>query len=113
MHEMGVVINIVSEAEKVATENGAEFVGRVVLQIGELTGVVPRYVQDCYPGAIENTRLAKSELVIEVVPGNGVCKNCNKVYNLLEQDFKCPECASEELDVLSGRELMIKEIYVL
>jgi len=112
MHEMGVVLNIVSEAEKVARENDAEAVGRLVLQIGELTGVVPRYVQDCYPGAIENTVLAKSELIIEIVPGNGICKECNKVYNLLEQDFKCPKCGGEDWEVLSGRELMIKEIYV-
>lgn len=112
MHEMGVVINMVNLAEQVAKENGVEKVKKMVVQIGELSALVPKFVQDCYPGAIENTLLSDSELEIEIVPGNGICKKCGKVYNLLENTCKCPICASEEFDILSGRDVMIKEIAV-
>lgn len=112
MHEMGVVINMVKTAEKIAKDNGATKVGKLVIQIGELSAVIPKYVEDCYPGAIENTLLSESELEIEVIPGNGICKECNNVYNLIENDLKCPKCGSNLWEVLSGRDVMIKEIAV-
>ena len=112
MHEMGVVINIVQIAEQFARENDADKVGRLVLQIGEISSVIPHYVEACWPGAIENTMLSEAELVIEIVPGHGACQGCGKVYNLLEHDLKCPECDSDEWEVISGREVMIKEIGV-
>lgn len=112
MHEMGVVLNIVRDTEQIAKENGVEGVASVVLQIGELTGVMPHYVRVCWPAAIENTLLSSATLVIEEIPGNGRCKNCGKVYNLLEKNLKCPACGDEGYDILSGRDVMIKEISV-
>lgn len=112
MHEMGVVINMVKTAEKIARDNGASKVGRLVVQIGELSAVIPKYVEDCYAGAIENTLLSGSELVIEIIPGNGICKECGNVYTLIEHDLKCPKCSSSQWDILSGRDVVIKEIAV-
>lgn len=112
MHEMGVVLNIVRDTEQVAKENEAEGVASVVLQIGELTGVIPNYVQTCWIAAIENTLLSSAALIIEEIPGNGRCKNCGKVYNLLERNLKCPDCGDESFDILSGRDVIIKEIAV-
>lgn len=112
MHEMGIVLNMIKTAEQIARDNGAEKIGRLVLQIGELSAVIPQYVRDCFALAKEGTILADSELVIEVIPGNGVCRSCGKVYNILEQDAKCPRCGSRLWDCVSGRELLIKEIGV-
>jgi len=112
MHEMGIVLNIVRDAEQIAKANEAEGVASVVLQIGELTGVIPNYVQICWVAAIEKTLLSSAALIIEEIPGNGICKKCGMVYKLLEHDLKCPDCGSEAFDTLSGREVVIKEIAV-
>ena len=112
MHEMGVVLNIIKTVEQIAEDNDAKKVGRLVLQIGELSAVIPEYVEDCFALAKENTVLSDSELVIEVIPGNGVCQSCGRIYNIIEQDGKCPRCGSRVWDCVSGRELMIKEIGV-
>jgi len=110
MHELGVVIEVVKTVEKFAEKNGVTKIDRLVLQIGELSSMIPKYIQACYPAAVDDTIMEKTKLEIEILPGNGICKNCNEVFNILQNEGKCPECGSEEIEVLSGKEFLIKEI---
>jgi hydrogenase nickel incorporation protein HypA/HybF len=110
MHELGIMFNIVKKVENIARENGVTEIAALVLQIGELSPVIPRYVRACYPAAVDGTLLQNTELKIEIIPGNALCKSCNKVFNLLANKKKCPHCWSEEWELCSGKEFMIKEI---
>ena len=112
MHEMGVVLTIVSTAERAAKSNNAFKVSGIVLQIGELSGVLPHFVEVCWPAAIQNSMLEEAKLVIEVIPGLGTCMACGEEYNILQHEATCPSCTAQEWDPLSGREVMIKEIAV-
>ncbi len=116
MHEMGIVLNIVSAAEKHARLNHAQKVGRLTLQIGELTGIVPRFVEECWPMATEGTMLDGCKLEIEMIDGVLVCKDCGKEYlgldNIVDEHPACPSCKSTQWTVKSGREVEIKEIAV-
>lgn len=117
MHEMGVVLNIVRSAQEAAAANNVKKISRLTLEVGELTGVIPRYVHACWPAAIENTILDGAELVIEVIDGIGTCQDCGCEYLVLENlkpnDPVCPKCGSERWKVKSGREVMIKDIGVI
>lgn len=113
MHEMSVVNKIVKIAEKHARQNNARKVTRLVLQIGELSSVIPDAVRFCYPVCIEETMLAEAALDIEIIPANGACKQCREAYNVIKHEYKCPKCDSEAWDLISGRELSIKEIEIL
>jgi len=110
LHEVGVVMEVVKTVENFAEKNGLTKIDTVVLQIGELSSMIPRYVEACYPAAVDGTLLQDTKLKIEILPGNGICRKCNKVFNILESKQKCPHCTREEWDILSGREFMIKEI---
>ena len=110
MHELGVVIEVIRTVEEFAVENGLERIDALVLQIGELSSIVPKYVEDCYPAAADGTRLENAELRIEVLPGNAVCGECRTVFNVLEHRGVCPDCRSREWELLGGREFLIKEI---
>ena len=44
------------------------------------------------------------------MPGNGMCKSCNKVFNIKEYNGVCPYCDSKVWELLSGKEFIIKEI---
>lgn len=110
MHELGVVIEVAKTVEKVAIENNLTEIERLVLQIGELSSMIPKYIESCYPVAVENTILENTKLDIEVIPANGMCKNCNKVFNLKENNSICPHCDSRSWELLSGKEFIIKEI---
>lgn len=109
MHELGIVIEVIKTVENFAKQNGLVKIDTLVLQIGELSSIVPGYIEACYPAAADSTLLQETKLKIEILPGNALCKKCNKVFNLI-QNRKCPNCGSDDLDLLCGKEFMIKEI---
>jgi hydrogenase nickel incorporation protein HypA/HybF len=110
LHELGVVIEVIKTVEKLAEKNGLTKIDTLVLQIGELSSMIPKYIEACYPAAVDGTILQETKLKIEVLPGNGMCKKCNKVFNIIQNNAKCPNCGSESWELLCGREFMIKEI---
>lgn len=110
MHELGVMIEVIRTVEEFARENGLTKIDTLVLQIGELSSIIPRYVEACYPAAVDGTLLHETKLKIEILPGNARCTQCGKVYNLMQNDRACPDCGSREWELLGGREFMIKEI---
>ena len=111
MHELGLISAVVKTVEKIMAEEGLTSVEEIVLQVGELSGVIPRYIEECYPAAVYKTSLEKTKLIMEVVPGIVRCKICGEEFSGYLHDLKCPKCGSEELDALSGREFIIKEIH--
>ncbi len=110
MHELGIVFEVVKKVKIFAEQNGVTKIDTVVLQIGELSSIVPHYIEECYPAAVDGTSMQDTKLKIEILPGNGLCKNCNKIYNLLENKSICPHCGSRDFELLSGKEFVIKEI---
>lgn len=110
MHELGVMIEVIKKVEDFARKNNITKIDTLVLQIGELSSIIPRYVELCYSAAADGTILHGARLNIEILPGNVICKRCHKVFNLLEHRRKCPDCKGVEWDLLSGKEFLIKEI---
>ena len=110
MHELGVVIEVIKTVEGIVKQNNLTKIDILVLQIGELSSMIPRYIEACYPAAVDGTLLQETKLEIEILPGNALCKKCNKVFNIIENSSICPYCESKEWELLSGREFMIKEI---
>lgn len=110
MHELGVVIEVVKTVENFARKNKLTKIDTVVLQIGELSSMVPKYIEACYPVAIDGTMLEATKLKVEILPWNVICKNCNKVYNLIQNSKECPYCKNKSWELLCGKEFLIKEI---
>lgn len=110
MHELGVVIEVVKTVENIARKNKLTKIDTVVLQIGELSSMIPRYIEECYPAAVDGTMLESTKLKIEILPGNVICKDCNKVYNLIQNKKECPYCKRKNWELLCGKEFLIKEI---
>jgi len=110
LHELGVVIEVVKTVEEFAKKNGVTKIQTIVLQIGELSSMIPKYIEACYPAAVDGTPLEETKLSIEVLPGNALCEKCKKVFNIIENKSICPGCKSRDWEILSGKEFMIKEI---
>ena len=69
MHELGIVFHIIRSVEKVAAENDLEKVSAVVLELGEVSGVVPDYLTDCWKwAAAKSETVSGAELRIETLP---------------------------------------------
>lgn len=112
MHELGVVREAVKTVDAFARENGIDFVDTIVLEIGELSGVIPQYVETIYPAVVEGTPYERTKLKIEVEEGNGVCRRCHKMFNIIKNEGYCPRCNVRDADVISGRDFVVKEVMV-
>ena len=112
MHELTILVELVDMLEKEMSVNNINKIDTVVIQIGQLSSIVPRFMREYYPIACENSKLEGSFLKIEMIPGNGLCHHCNKVFNVVKAKGKCPICYRDDWEMLSGQEFMLKEIHV-
>lgn len=110
MHELGVVIEVVKTLDRIVLENNLSQVDTLVLQIGEISSMIPKYIEDCFEVAIDGTAYAQTKLKIEVLTATALCRPCNKVFKLVENEGKCAVCKSNDWELLSGKEFLIKEI---
>ncbi|MFQ3546788.1 MAG: hydrogenase maturation nickel metallochaperone HypA [Termitinemataceae bacterium] len=110
MHELGIIMNVVETVEDIARQNGLSTVQTLVLQVGELSPVIPHYIQECYPAAVDGTLLQETELKIEIIPAEGICKECSEHFTILPNKGRCPHCGSNQWHLLRGKEFLIKEI---
>ena len=67
MHEIGVVRSMVKTVTDFAQANNIAEVTEIVLDIGELSLVIPKYVEDIYPVVVEDTFLKDTKLIINII----------------------------------------------
>ncbi|RNC70674.1 MAG: hydrogenase maturation nickel metallochaperone HypA [Desulfuromonadales bacterium] len=109
MHEMSITQSVVDICEKSAE---GRRVLSVVLEIGELSGVVPDAVEFCFEACTSGTLLEGAKLVIERVPGVGRCPSCGKESPVRSYFDPCPGCGAYGVRVVAGEELRVKEVEV-
>jgi hydrogenase nickel incorporation protein HypA/HybF len=64
MHELGIIVHVMRTVEEVAAENNLTEIRSVTCEIGEVSGVVPEYMADCWGYARSRSELLKdSELI--------------------------------------------------
>ena len=66
MHEIGVVRQMLKTVEEFAAENEIDDIVSIVLEIGDLSMIIPKYVEDIYSVIVEGTRFEHTDLVIEL-----------------------------------------------
>ena len=114
MHELGIVFHIIKTIEEVAAEQNLTQVQSVTLQVGEVSTVIPEYLQDCWKWAVKRTEiLRESVLVHEPIPAVTFCENCEQTYPTVQYGNTCPHCGSGKTYLLRGNEVEIKEIEAL
>ena len=113
MHELGVVFHCIKEINAIAAENGIDKISSVTIQIGEVSTVIPYYFEDCWRWAVKKeTVLRDADLVIEKIDAVTHCNDCGKNYPTVEHGKKCPHCGGDATILVTGNEIMIKEIQV-
>ena len=74
MHEIGVVRSMVKTVTAFAEANRITEISEIVVDVGELSLVIPKYVEDIYPHVVEDTFLKDTKLVLNVIPGMAECE---------------------------------------
>lgn len=113
MHEIGIVRSMCKTVLDYAEANGVKEISEIVCEIGELSLVIPEYVEELYPVVTKDIpQLRDTKLIIEIIPGLAECEECDEIFNVVENEGYCPNCNSFEKLVLSGQDFNIKEIHV-
>ena len=113
MHELGIVFYIIRDVKQVAEANHVEHVASVVMDIGEVSTVVPHLLSDCWRWAADKEELLKgAELKINTIPAVTYCEDCHAEFGTVAHGKICPHCGSEHTYLLRGNEVEIKEIEV-
>ena len=111
MHELGFASQIEETLVDLMKEQSLEVITEVTVDIGEATGVVPRFLLECWPAAIEDTPIQGCVLKVSEIKAKGECRRCEKTFPVTATHGVCPHCgASDEYDMLSGYEFEITEI---
>ena len=113
MHELGIVFYIIRDVKEVAEANHVEHVSAVVMDIGEVSTIVPSYLKDCWRWAADKEDLLRGcELKINLLPAVTHCDGCGRDYGTVAHGKTCPHCGSGETWLLHGNEVEIKQIEV-
>ena len=114
MHELGIVFHIIETIEGVAKEQELSEVSSVTLEVGEVSTVIPEYLEDCWKWACKRSSLMDgSKLIIETIKAVTYCEDCGKTYETVKYAKVCPHCGSESTYLLEGNGVQIKEIEAL
>lgn len=113
MHELGIVTYVAKAVTKIADEKNVKKIGVVILEIGEVSGIVGDYLVDCwnyfrkrYPA------LTEAKLEYEMLSAVTYCVECKREYATVQYGRICPYCGSEKTYLLTGNECNIKELKV-
>ena len=111
MHELGIVVKVLEQVDAAAEEYRAEKILKVTMEVGEVSTIIPDLFTDAFDWAKKKTRFAQdAELEMIIIEGRTYCKSCGETYRTTEHGKKCPHCGSYETHLLTGDQVIIKDI---
>jgi hydrogenase nickel incorporation protein HypA/HybF len=85
----------------------------VRVQIGVLRQVVPDSLSFCWTLMREYECLPDAELELEMVPAEVFCRSCDRRSEITSRwSVYCPECNSDDVEVLKGNEFQVTSLDV-
>lgn len=96
--------------ESAVRKNNLERVARVVLEIGQFSGVEPELLRFAFTVIKKGTVLEQAEIEMQVPPLLLYCRECDTEYLGEIDELRCPACLKERFKVLRGREMLVRSI---
>ena len=121
MHEFAFAMNIFKVAEATALKHNAKKITEVLLEIGELTLIVPELLQRSFDMATTGSMAEGAKLVIILTPGKIKCRECEKISDVTLNEeaqltglqlFQCSHCLSKNTEIIEGKKANVKNIKI-
>ena len=112
MHETSLMQNMLAIVERAARDAGEGPVRVIHLRIGELAGVGIDALRFAFEVLSAGTAAEGGALEIEQVPLAIRCARCGARSHPSDFIFRCAECDSPEIEILTGREMDVEYILV-
>jgi hydrogenase nickel incorporation protein HypA/HybF len=112
MHELSIVMSIVSIAEEQATAARAQRIEEIELDIGCLSTIETEAFDFAWKEGIKNTALEKATCKINRIKGKGKCLDCETEFEINHYYDPCPVCGQHLVDIIAGKELRVKSLVI-
>jgi hydrogenase nickel incorporation protein HypA/HybF len=113
MHELSIVEALIDQVGRELERAGQ--LGRVLrleLSIGRLSGVNSESIRFAFGLISPGTPLEDAEVVIEEPKAICKCYACNAQAEIDDLVVQCPQCASRDITIEGGRELLLQSIEI-
>ena len=112
MHELSVCQGLMRQVDRIAAQNNATAVERIVLKVGALSGVEPDLLKHAFTIARQGTVAENAELEMLEGPVVVRCTQCGASGEAAVNRLVCPECSDWRVDVTEGEELLLLSLEV-
>jgi hydrogenase nickel incorporation protein HypA/HybF len=112
MHEQSIVESLLNLALEKARESNARKIISINLVVGDYTGVVDDAVNFYFGFLSKDTIAAGATINFMHVPGQLRCRDCDILFPMQKQTFRCPKCSGNRVEIVGGRELYIEDMVV-
>lgn len=111
MHEYSIVTALLELCENHAKSNQAKKVTKVVVALGERSGVEPQLLESAFEVFKLDSVCAESELVIETKPMKFRCHSCGAEFSPKGIDFgSCEVCKAPNPELVGGKEMHLQSL---
>lgn len=110
MHELPITQSLLEIALRHAGD--ASRITQLNLVIGDLASVVDESVQFYWDIVSKGTIAEGALLHFERIPTHFQCQNCNRTFEPDGRAFDCPECGSQQITLIAGKEFRLDSIEV-
>ena len=109
MHEAGIAESLLEIIIEHAHRQNATPV-RANVTCGEFSGINVDALTFAFEAIAENTVCRDLKLVVELKPVQARCGQCAKIFKFELGEPKCPDCGSENYELLPEEPMMLEEI---
>jgi len=109
MHEFSIVSSLLDLVEADVRKHKAKAATRVVVRIGEMSGVVAELLEEAFHVCKLGTLAEQAKLMVEK---QEVLISCNCGYQgpIKNRRFICPVCGIADVDVTAGEDMVLQQL---
>ncbi len=112
MHELAITESVIELINREAREKDFKKVLGISLRVGEYSGIIPECIREFFPIAARGSIAQGAELEIVSLPASFRCLHCGYQGAVDRKAACCPQCASREIRMVSGREFFVDSLKV-
>lgn len=109
MHEFSIVSSLLDLVEADVRKHKARAATRVVVRIGEMSGVIAELLEEAFHVCKRGTLADQAELVVEKQEVLISCR-CGYRGPIKDRRFICPVCGVADVDVTAGEEMILQQL---
>lgn len=110
MHEYSLFLSLIEEIRKHLVIYNNCKLKRLILKVGEFSGVDQNYLSQVIETFKTGTFLEEAEIIIERDPFKIECLNCKESSEPSYYRAQCPFCGSYEVKIIGGIDVLLQEL---